>query len=284
LDDRGRLLSNPDGEDGVALSSRQLQIRSQIENYLETKAQRMVEQMVGVGNVSIQVAADLNFDQIDRTVQDVNPDLQTIVSEDRSEITPGEEDLEGASSVTSNTVFETAHSVETLSRGGARLERMTVAVVVNDRRSEGADGTVTFSARTQQEMQRVEALVRNAVGVSNDRGDAISVVSMPFEGMPEALPPEGIDIFALLQALQRPLIALSGLLVAFFLGTRVLASFKAIPVGPVTRVEDMRMPASDEPGKLPVPDAVPAKPVRQQYQIVDPQMTAKVIRAWMKEA
>ena len=53
--------------------------------------------------------------------------------------------------------------------------------MLNAREIETEDGGVTFQPRTPLELAQVESLVRNAVGISDVRGDEISVVSTPFE-------------------------------------------------------------------------------------------------------
>ena len=291
LDDRGRLLSSPDDDGGVGLSNRQLQVQRQVEGYLQSKAEVVVEQMVGSANATVRVSADLNFDQIGRTVQGVDPDQQVLVSEDRSEITPGSVD-QGAASVSSNTVFETARTVETLARGGARLDRLTVAVVLSDRRVEAADGSVTFQPRTTREMQQVESVVRNAVGFSAGRGDEISVVSVPFEETALPAPVEQkTNILGLILNFQKPVIALAGLLAALMIASKVLASLKtaggsrmaaAVAGGGTTDAlgrPDMRgVDSGAGPQQIAAP--VRATPIAT---VADPDMTARVVRAWMKD-
>lgn len=292
LDDHGRLLSSPDDDGGVGLSNRQLQVQRQIEGYLQSKAEVLVEQMVGASNATVRVSAALNFDQIGRTVQGVDPDQQALVSEDKSEITPGSTD-QGAASSTSNTVYETARTVETLARGGARLERLTVAVVLSDRRVDDGAGNVTYQPRTAQEIQQVESVVRNAVGFTTDRGDEISVVSVPFEE-PELPAPaeEGTDIAGLVLTFQKPVVALAGLLVALMIATRVLASLKAtggtrmaaaVAGGGTTdalpRGDDRHVERGADQQQL----AAPPRPPAPQVEVADPNMTARVVRAWMKD-
>ncbi|MEQ8329953.1 MAG: flagellar basal-body MS-ring/collar protein FliF [Longimicrobiales bacterium] len=293
LDDRGRLLSDADDDSGLGMTTAQLRVQRQIEEYLERKAESVVQQMVGADQATVRVAAELNFDRLDRTIQAVDPDQQFLVSEDRAEITPGTED-QGAGSVTTNTVFESTRSVETLSRGGARVERLTVAVVLPDRRIEAGDGTVTYEARTPAELQRVESLVRNAVGVSPERGDAVSVVSAPVEAlaMPE-MAEEGTDVVALAMAAQRPVVALAGLGMALFLTLRIVGALKApVPTG------GRRLAAAGAADALPretpraelgagqpaAESAAPPAAESNRPALADPEMTARVLRSWMKEA
>ena len=290
LDDRGRLLSVPDDDSGIGLTTGQLRVRRRIEEYLERKAEAVVSQIVGPGNATVRVAADLNFDRVDRTVQAVDPDQQLLVSEDRAEITPGDAS-QGAASVTVNTVFEATRSVETLSRGGARLERLTVAVVLADRRVEDAAGNVTWEPRPPAELQRVEGLVRNAVGISLQRGDEISVVSAPPEVRPDPIPTEeGLDFLALATVAVRPLLALMGLLTALFLALRLVGAIKetAPPV-------PARLQAAGSAAALPPAETAPAEvhtgppppaeiaPPPRPFEMTDPEMTARVLRSWMRE-
>jgi flagellar M-ring protein FliF len=285
LDNSGRLLSSDDSEfDTEGLTTRQLAIQKEIEGYLEDKAYQLVEPVVGGGNITVRVAAALNFDQVGRTVETFDLDQQTTLSENRSEIIPGNED-QGASSLTVNSVYETPRSVETFSRSGAQLERLTVAVVVNDREVENG-GAVTYEARTAQELNRVEALVRNALGIDDTRGDGITVVSLPFtqpEPLPEAVE-EGPDVVALVMAGIRPGIGLLGLIMAFVLALRLMNSIKT--AAPAFGGRPSLAPAEGGAGQMPEgrpATASIAPPSGPRVELTDPNMTAKVVRAWMKE-
>ena len=241
--------------------------------------------MVGPGNARVRVSAQLNFDRIDRTVQAVDPDQQLVVSEERSEITPGSA-AQGAGSVTSSTVYEATRSVETISIGGARLERLAVAVVLNDREIENPDGSVTFQARTAEELAQIESLVRNAVGVTDARGDQISVVSTPFEALPPPPTPEAdpVDVTGILLAAQKPVIALAGLGMAVFLALRILGLLRLGSIG-AAPVQQIPPPPPPEDHLLPAKTSrVPKAPPPPVFEITDPDMTARVVRSWMKDA
>ncbi len=289
LDDSGRLLSSQDSEfDAAGLTTRQLGIQQEVETYLEDKAYHLVEPVVGAGNVTVRVAASLNFDQLGRTVETFDLDQQATVRQDRSEIIPGNED-QGASSVTVNSVYETPRTVETFNRSGAQLERLTVAVVVNDREIQDGE-EVTYRARTPQELARVEALVRNALGISDVRGDAITVVSLPFskEEPMVTQEEEGTDVMALLMAGIRPTIGLIGLIMAFVLALRLMGSIKAADPASTPRTlppgapEEATLPPSGSESRRAAP-AMAAPPAGPQMDLSDPNITAKVVRAWMKE-
>jgi flagellar M-ring protein FliF len=291
LDDSGRLLSNTEEDTGTTgLTSQQLTIQREMETHLEEKAYELVEPVVGRGNVTVRVAAALDFDQIGRTVESYNLDEQVTVEEDRSEIIPGTEE-QGASSVTVNSVFDTPRSVETYARTGARVERITVAVVVNARQGEEDGGGA--GPRPPEELTQVEAVVRNGLGISPERGDAVTVVSLPFDREPLAPvnEEEGLDVMALLHAGLRPTIGLVGLILAFVLALRILGALRSSPQSAERR---SALPAG-EGGSLPASEdgeggdgaqaeqKVISSPQVPKVEITDPEMTARVVKAWMRE-
>lgn len=309
LDHTGRLLSRSvEAESAFGLTSRQLELRSSVEEYLEGKAAALLGDVVGAGNVRVRVAAELNLDRVDRTVQAVNPDQQMVTREERTEITPGPEDV-GAGSVAYKTDYEATRSVEHYSSGGGQTRRLSVAVLVNE--VAGADGAL----RTPEELDRIEALVAAAVGLDRDRGDVISVVSVPFEeGLPlPTAAPAGPDIWEIVNTLQRPVLTVLALLIAFVLGLRAIrtvaspkAGRAALPAGAVAG-EGTALPGAADgsaaDGDLMVkggarPAAVEDKGARLRKQlsaaqaqrmqevtsgvIERPDLAARVVQAWLK--
>ena len=295
LDDGGRLLSaGPDLSTVEGMTNRQLKVRQDIEGYLESKALELVTPIVGNGNADVRVSVDLNFDRIDRTVQNFDPDQQVTLSEDRSEIVPST-DEQGAASTTTNSTFDVGQSVETLSRGGARIERVSAAVLVNDRQvpDESADGAFTYEARTAAELAQVESLVRNAVGINEPRGDAISVVSVPFDmSLPDDLASEeGLDVAGVIYAAQRPAVALFGVIMTVFLALKLLGTIKSLPrstpenqlVGASGDAPSVAAVSHAEP-VVPQPAPTLRMPQPRKVELADPGMTARVVKAWMNEA
>lgn len=87
--------------------------------------------------------------------------------------------------------FEVDHvSDKRVTRPGT-LKRITAAVVL-DGVSRTIDGTKTVVPREKQELERLAALVRSAVGANDARGDVVTVDSVPFQEIAatsEAPPP-----------------------------------------------------------------------------------------------
>jgi flagellar M-ring protein FliF len=250
LDGTGRLLSMPNEPGSLAaLNSRQLAVQREMEVYLEAKAEEIVSRIVGPGNARIQVAANVNFDRVERKVETVDPDRQALLAEQRAEIVPGPEG--GAGSTNQSTTFENSRSLETFSGATGTLRRLSVAVLVNDRQVADESGARS-EPRSAEELARIESLVRSAVGVDESRGDAISVVSIPFDVIADPMAVGGgTDLWSIVAYLQRPVITIIGLLLAFFVALRVIRSL---------RIEPAAIPARGSSESLPVarPAGTPA--------------------------
>jgi flagellar M-ring protein FliF len=89
----------------------------------------------------------------------------------------------------STTNYEVDKTVRYEQKAMAGLKRMTVGVVVNYRRIIDKDGKVTVRPMSADEMSKINSLVREAMGYSQDRGDSVSVANVPFDGVDKAPEP-----------------------------------------------------------------------------------------------
>ncbi len=237
VDERGQALTMKDDGSLAGLTSRQLSVQKEVEEYMEQKADKLLSSLVGAGNARVQVAASINFDKVERTVQAVDPEKQALATEQKAEVAPSTPQ-QGAGYSTSATSYENTKSVESFSGAIGNVKKLTVAVLVADKvtmpttaapdsgapadSTAGAAATPIITARTPEEMARIEALVRNALGVDSARGDMISVVSAPFD-MPApvvaretAVTPQ--DLIGKIQANPKPIVAIAALVVLLILG------------------------------------------------------------------
>ena len=234
VDERGQALTMQDDGSLAGLTSRQLTVQKEVETYMEQKADKLLSSLVGAGNARVQVAASINFDKVERTTQAVDPEKQALATEQKAEVTPSTPQ-QGAGYSTSATSYENTKSVENFSGAIGNVKKLTVAVLVADKVTMppivAADSTAPaaapvapiITARTPEEIARIEALVRNALGVDSTRGDMISVVSAPFD-MPvpviekadTAVAPQ--DIIGKIQTNPKPVVALAALVVLLILG------------------------------------------------------------------
>jgi flagellar M-ring protein FliF len=88
------------------------------------------------------------------------------------------------------TNFEVDKTVRVTRNASGNLKRLTAAVVVNHRRSVDDEGKVTYAPLDPKEVEQIQSLVREAIGFTKDRGDALNVVNAAFsiEDMPKADP------------------------------------------------------------------------------------------------
>ncbi len=301
LDDSGRLLSAPaNSASPVGLSNQQLDLQHSVEASLAAKAHAILSDVLGERNSRIQVSAHLNFEQVDRTVETFDPDGQVIASEQRSEADGGgAAGNPGSSTIISNT-FQNSRRLERMVGSVGGIERLTVAVLVNEAALQEEVGDPT---RRAARMATLESLVRNAVGFDPARGDQISIAAIPFETEvvvdPATLPtsePSGIDVVSLVERFFPQVVAIIGILVSFVLARRwlrvVVAETKpkalAAPAAQAAQAAQAALPGSQD---LPALPALPQEQslVRQlRDQIVEetkdlPSTAGQVVRAWLAE-
>jgi len=300
LDDSGQLLSNPHLPGSMAgVASQELQTRREIERYLEAKAVQLLSQIAGGENVRVQVSADVSFDRVERMVETVDPERQVIASEQRAEIIPGAEGGAGSTNLTATCL--NSRTVENFQGALGAVRRLSVAVLLNERVGGEA------GAWTPERMEHVEALVARAVGLSMDRGDDISVVSIPFE---EPLQEEPVDAWTLVETFHKPALTLVALLLAFGVAMRALRTVRG-PEAPVAAAlpapeatdgagegDEEDDPAALAPGE---DDVLFGHQSSDEHQMLlsraaamrtrmaahvqeRPEEAARVIRAWLKEA
>ncbi len=285
LDDSGRLLAVPSGEStGMALTTRQLEMQSAVETQLVRKATDLLEDALGAGNAKIQVAALLDFEQVDRTIESYDPDGAVVSSEERAESDPQAGGAQGASTIFHNT-YQNSRTIEHVVGSIGTIKRLTAAVLLNEAalQSQAGNDPNAVAARTAT----IESLVRTAVGFDEGRGDRVTVAAVPFEVGPavDALvgePAPTPSVWEVVERFIRPAVALMGLLLTFVLAWRVLR----------------RQPLASEPGalakagegdSLPAGDTSPQgvpQMLRREMLKGDselPQVASQVVRAWLSE-
>ena len=300
-DETGRQWSESNDGSLAGLSARQLRVQQDVEKYLEKKAEDLVTQMVGPNNARVQISANINFDKVERTTQSVDPDKQAVTTEQKAEIVPGAQG--GAASTNTAASYDNSKSTEVFSGAIDNIRRLTVAVLVNDATvpSTGATDTIPKTApRTAVELARIETLVRSAVGVDSARGDAVSVVSLPFEKprvvAVQAVAPTFIDKA---EPFQRPVLMLIGLLTAFLLATSTIKALRKPMPAPVLALQPAmagtpalaaasvaREPAPQPPREPKLQIRPADTEVRDKViETVDknPEAAIRLVKAWMKE-
>ena len=204
-DQTGALLAGVDdpGAAGGAIGSE----RGDIEERIRHQVKDLVEGVVGPGKVRVNVTADLDKSRVTTQEEKFDPDGQVVRStatgtdtnkEDKpsglggvtaSQNIPGAQNTNGSAQQTTasnkseeTTNYEISKSVKTTVVEPGQLKKLSVSVAVDGITPPGTGGKPgQYQARSAEEMQRIEALVRAAVGFDEKRGDQLQVVNVRFE-------------------------------------------------------------------------------------------------------
>jgi flagellar M-ring protein FliF len=87
-------------------------------------------------------------------------------------------------SVQSTRNYEIDRTVAYTRQPAGRLKRLSVAVLVDHVQVPGRDGKPTDAPLTREQIDRITALVKDAVGFDTARGDSVSVINSPWRGDP----------------------------------------------------------------------------------------------------
>ena len=251
IDDNGGLLTEADGE----LASRTGDERA---TALRQRAERLLAARVGPGNSVVEVTVDTETETETIMERRVDPDSRIAISTDVTESTGTSSDSRardvtvasnlpdgdaaGGGGASSNensesrtlTNYEVSETERQLLREPGAIKRLTVAVLVNEISQTAPDGTVTSTPRSEDELAALQELVASAVGLDPERGDVLTLRSLPFETVvpagTEGLPTTGwaLDVMQLIQV---AVLAVVALILGLFVVRPILASAHA-PVPP----------------------------------------------------
>lgn len=207
VDSYGRLLARGDGEKSVgAIAEASEDYRVNFETRTRAMLEDLVEKVVGPGKVRVQVAADINFDrvvidsekfdpegQVARSVQSTSERENAEDAAQKDNVTvanqlPGAQGAsgDGAKSLRNTeksdetTNFEISKTTQKHIKEGGSVNRLSVAVLVDGNYTESEGGEKTYAPRDEEELKRIESLVRSAIVFDEKRGDTVEVVNMRF--------------------------------------------------------------------------------------------------------
>ena len=221
VDQKGRLLNSKDSSSVSYLTSKQFEYKKNIEEHLMERIANILSPLVGDG-MRVQISADVDFTETDKTQELFNPQSSALRSEQTSEeqsTLPATQGVPGALSnqptpagtapeTTTDTRFSNGfkncrHAPGSSAKNATRnfeldktithtrlatgvLHRLSVAVVVDDRHIAQADGKIKIQPYTPEDINRFSDLVKQAVGFDSARGDQVTVTNVAFK-IPEEL-------------------------------------------------------------------------------------------------
>jgi flagellar M-ring protein FliF len=209
VDEQGQLLADgaTDSTTGSDVSADERQ--ASYEKHLRQQVEAIVSSVVGPSHSRVQVNADFDFNRITQTSDKFDPDGRVIrssqtreestaSSDGNQQVTVGNE-LPGANqkppadsggprdqSRKSEEIvnYEISKTTKTEVIEGGRVNRLSVAVLVDGTYGKDANGDVTYQPRSKEELDQIGTLVRSAIGFNGKRGDQVDVVNLRFAETP----------------------------------------------------------------------------------------------------
>lgn len=208
-DDHGNLLSKRASSSLDNAANDQLDLKRRIEDNYVSKAESMLEKIMGIGKVVVKVSAELDFRHIDEKQIEYDPEkrvpkVQTVTSRlsGNNPSTPGgpvgmqanlvqsgvNQTVGGSSEEeeTIQTQYELSKTERIVTEHSAGIKRLSVAVLVDGtyQTIEGEDGEMkrTYMPRSQEELNQMTAIVKQAIGLNEapPRNDTFEIRNVQF--------------------------------------------------------------------------------------------------------
>ncbi|HET8808612.1 MAG TPA: flagellar basal-body MS-ring/collar protein FliF [Methylophaga sp.] len=265
VDQRGNLLSQPERDASIALSDSQLEYTRKVEQGYIRRIEDILAPIVGLQGVRAQVVADVDFTVTEQTAESYNPDLSAIRSEQLSEEerigggvvggVPGalanqppgggvapeqvvEDPAEGdvvterviPESNSSRTIrnYELDRTISHSRLAPGDIRKLNVAVLIDEPVNAAGEPT----PMSEEQLNRISSLVRDAVGFNEARGDSLNVVSAPFKTPIEAEPLPAVPIWEQAWAWNLAKQILGALVVLFLIFGVLRPAFKDLNKAP----------------------------------------------------
>jgi flagellar M-ring protein FliF len=335
VDEAGQLLADGAAGDPANGGATSDERRINYEKRLRGEIESIVSSVVGSGRARVQLSADFDYNKVTQTSDKFDPegrvlrssqtreessltadnrDGQVTVNNElpgnqRQDTAPTARDQSKKSEETNN--YEISRTTKTEVTEAGRVNRISVAVLVDGTYTKNDKGELVYQARDKEQLDRIAALVRSAIGFDQKRGDQVEVVNLKFAEPPMAQPinePTGMlgmlsftkdDVMNLIEMV---VVLLLGLVVVFMvvrpLVKRILspdpAAAPAAPA-PAPALTD----ATPPPGQNLIPSnatsqmidvaqvqgQVHAQSVHRVGELADrnPSETVSIIRQWLSE-
>lgn len=338
IDEAGQLLA--DGASGATDNAIGDERRAGFEKRMRNEVEAIVSSVVGAGRARVQLSADFDYNKITQTSDRFDPEGRVLRSsqtreessataENNGQVTvnnelpgnqaqnnaaPAARDQSKKTEETNN--YEISRTTKTEVTEAGRVNRISVAVLVDGSYAKNEKGEMVYQDRSKEQLDRIAALVRSAIGFDQKRGDQVEVVNLRFAEAPVVAPlAEPTGLFGMLQftkddvmyVIELGVMMLLGLVVLFMvirpLVKRIIASEEIAPPsgdGAVAVLTDGSAQAAATTGQNLVPGAnttaqlidvaqvqgqVHAQSVHRVGELAErnPNETAAIVRQWLSE-
>lgn len=180
-DQNGNSLSDETSKNSTDMES----FKSNLEKQTANKVSDVLEKIVGKGNVSVQVNADIDFNSAKSTIESyipVNEKGEGVITSSQTEVetyenpnnVPNPNNVNqrnlNYSKQKSSINYNVSKEVKQVIYAPGTIKRLSIAVAIN-------------KILTEAEKEEIRNLVLSAAGVDFSRGDVISVSGLQFEGV-----------------------------------------------------------------------------------------------------
>lgn len=204
-DTANRTLAAGSGEEGFSAASAQ-DSKNATEAQLQARILDIVEGVVGPGAAKVQVTADIDHSRSTTQEQKFDPDGQVVrsTSTNGSEKTDTTGDPSGGTTATNNipggaaptttpagssdkantetTNYEISNTTTTTIKEAGQVQKLAVAVAIDGVWTPAKDGKgePTYAPRSAEDIAKIDALVKAAIGYDQQRGDQVKVENAKF--------------------------------------------------------------------------------------------------------
>jgi flagellar M-ring protein FliF len=209
IDEAGQLLA--DGASGTTDNAIGDERRAGYEKRMRNEIEAIVSSVVGAGRARVQLSADFDYNKITQTSDRFDPEGRVLRSsqtreessataENNGQVTVNNELPGNQQNTTAPTArdqskkteetnnYEISRITKTEVTEAGRVNRISVAVLVDGSYTKNEKGEMVYQDRSKEQLDRIAALVRSAIGFDQKRGDQVEVVNLRFAEAP-AVPP-----------------------------------------------------------------------------------------------
>ncbi|MCX7965785.1 MAG: flagellar basal-body MS-ring/collar protein FliF [Syntrophorhabdaceae bacterium] len=260
IDSSGKILyKGGDSSSPIVLTGHQYELQKNIERKIEESIKSMLDAFIPAGKSIVRASVELNLKKVEVLEEEYNPEKAVVTASKKSmekvtnksgkpggvpgvasNINPPQKNIEdekitGSERQDEQKTYELSKAIRKIVEPYGDIKKISLAVVVDgkyEKVKEGKKEVLRYTPRSQKEIQDIRNLVARAVGYSEERGDKIEVLNIPFETEPLAdEKQEGFIsrdiIFDLTKYAFYLVIALS---VIFFIVKPIINLFKERPV------------------------------------------------------
>ena len=210
VDQHGNLLSKPSDDINSAMSNRQLEYTMKLEQVYRQRVLSLLTPILGAGNITAQVNVDVDFTTQNITEEVVDPEASALRSEQATQDITSEPQAQGIPGAVANTPplaaelatenpvptqaqpniksqssssiknYEVSKRVSTTTNPTGTIKRIVAAILIRDKLVINELGEQVLQKISDEEKENLEALVRDAIGFRENRGDSITISSGEF--------------------------------------------------------------------------------------------------------